>query len=86
MYQDNIKEQFTKMCIRDSLRSCEIHSLKRIDDIYLRNGFEDIYYKKMRERAKFVLIGCEKSFENCFCVSMGSNKTDEYNACLLYTS
>ena len=39
------------------LRSCEIHSLKRIDDIYLRNGFEDIYYKKMRERAKFVLIG-----------------------------
>lgn len=62
------------------LRSCEIHSLKRIDDIYLRNGFEDIYYKKMRERAKFVLIGCEKSFENCFCVSMGTNKTDEYNA------
>ena len=32
------------------LRSCEIHSLKRIDDIYLRNGFEDIYYKKMREK------------------------------------
>ena len=62
------------------LRSCEIHSLKRIDDIYLRNGFEDVYYKKMRENAKFVLIGCEKSFENCFCVSMGSNKTDEYNA------
>ena len=50
------------------LRSCEIHSVKRIDDIYLRNGFEDIYYKKMRENA------------NCFCVSMGSNKTDEYNA------
>ena len=34
----------------------------------------------MRERAKFVLIGCENSFENCFCVSMESNKTDEYNA------
>ena len=62
------------------LRSCEIHSVKRIDDIYLRNGFEDIYYKKMRENAKFILIGCENSFENCFCVSMGSNKTDEYNA------
>lgn len=59
------------------LRSCEIHSLKRIDDIYLRNGFEDVYYKKMRENAKFVLIGCEKSFENCFCVSMESNKTED---------
>ena len=62
------------------LRSCDIHSLRRIDDIYLRNGFEDPYYKKLREKAKFVLIGCEKSFDNCFCVSMGSNKTDEYNA------
>ena len=62
------------------LRSCDIHSLRRIDDIYLRNGFEDPYYKKLREKAKFVLIGCEKSFDNCFCVSMGSNKTEEYNA------
>ena len=34
----------------------------------------------MRENSKFILIGCEKSFDNCFCVSMGSNKTDEYNA------
>jgi anaerobic sulfite reductase subunit A len=62
------------------LRSCDIHSLRRIDDIYLRNGFEDPYYKKLREKAKFVLIGCENSFDNCFCVSMGSNKTDKYDA------
>lgn len=62
------------------LRSCDMHSVRRIDDIYLRNGFEDIYYKKLREKAKFVVMGCEKSFDNCFCVSMGSNKTDEYNA------
>ena len=57
-----------------------MNSLRRIDDIYLRNGFEDPYYKKLREKAKFILIGCEKSFDNCFCVSMGTNKTDEYNA------
>lgn len=61
------------------LRSCDINSLRRIDDIYLRNGFEDPFYKKIREKAKFVLIGCEKSFENCFCVNMGTNKTDEYD-------
>ena len=30
------------------LRSCEIHSLKRIDDIYLRNGFE---YSKILDLA-----------------------------------
>ncbi|MBD7911654.1 MULTISPECIES: anaerobic sulfite reductase subunit AsrA [Clostridium] len=62
------------------LRSCDIHALKRIDDIYLRNKFVDPYYKKIRENAKFILMGCTKSYENCFCVNMETNKTDEYNA------
>lgn len=61
------------------LRSCDINSLRRIDDIYLRNGFEDPFYKKIREKAKFILIGCQNSFENCFCVNMGTNKTEEYD-------
>ena len=61
------------------LRSCDLNSLRRIDDIYLRNGFEDPFYKKIREKAKFILIGCENSFENCFCVTMGTNKTEEYD-------
>ena len=64
------------------LRSCDLHGVKRFDDIYLRNGFEDPYYKKIREKAKFVLIGCNKSFESCYCVSMETNKTDEYDAYL----
>lgn len=61
------------------LRSCDMNSLRRIDDIYLRNGFEDPFYKKIREKAKFILIGCGNSFENCFCVNMGTNKTEEYD-------
>ncbi|MCT8975341.1 anaerobic sulfite reductase subunit AsrA [Clostridium sp. CX1] len=61
------------------LRSCDIHAVKRLDQIYLKNGFEDPYYKKLREKVKFVLMECENSFENCFCVSMGSNKTEEYD-------
>lgn len=61
------------------LRSCDLHALKRLDDIYLKNGFEDPYYKALRERTKFILIGCEKSFDNCFCVSMGTNKNEEYD-------
>ena len=64
------------------LRSCDLHAVKRMDDIYLRNGQEDYYYKRIREKAKFILIGCENSFENCFCVSMGTNKNDEYDAYL----
>lgn len=62
------------------LRSCDMNSLKRIDNIYLKNGAEDPYYKRLREKAKFILIGCKESFENCFCVSMGTNKTEEQDA------
>ncbi|MGL4849704.1 MAG: anaerobic sulfite reductase subunit AsrA [Clostridium sp.] len=62
------------------LRSCDMHAIKRFDDIYLNNGFEDIYYKRIREKAKFIVMGCPSSFENCFCVSMETNKTDSYDA------
>ncbi|MBC2581383.1 anaerobic sulfite reductase subunit AsrA [Clostridium sp. DJ247] len=61
------------------LRSCDIHAVRRLDEIYLRNGYEDPYYKKLRDKVKFVLMECENSFENCFCVSMGTNKTEEYS-------
>lgn len=61
------------------LRSCDIHAVRRTDQIYLKNGEEDYYYKKLRDKVKFVLIGCEHSFRNCFCVSMGSNKTEDYS-------
>jgi len=61
------------------LRSCDMNSIKRMDEIYIRNGFVDSYYKKLRDKVKFVLMECEKSYESCFCVSMNSNVTDEYD-------
>ncbi|WP_156939834.1 anaerobic sulfite reductase subunit AsrA [Clostridium lundense] len=61
------------------LRSCDIHAVKRLDEIYLRNGQEDPYYKRLREKVKFILMECENSFENCFCVSMNTNETDNYS-------
>jgi len=67
------------------LRSCDLHAIKRTDDIYLKNGQEDYYYKRLRENTKFILMGCENSFENCFCVSMGTNKTSEYDAYIKVT-
>lgn len=62
------------------LRSCDIHALKRMDEVYLRNTFEDHYYKRVREHLKIVLIGCSQAFESCFCVDMGTNETSEYDA------
>lgn len=61
------------------LRSCDMHAVKRLDDMYLNNGPADYYYRRLRENVKFVLMGCASSFENCFCVDMGSNETDNYD-------
>lgn len=62
------------------LRSCDLHALKRLDQIYLKNGFEDFYYGRIRERAKFVLMGCRETCPSGFCVSMGTNRSDDYDA------
>ena len=62
------------------LRSCDLHAVKRLDEIYLKNGFEDFYYARVRERAKFILMGCENTCQSGFCVSMGTNQSDNYDA------
>lgn len=65
------------------LRSCDLHGIKRIDQIYLQNGTDpDYYYKRLRDKVHFVLVGCKESFRNCFCVSMGSNQSSEYDAAI----
>ncbi|HJC62663.1 MAG TPA: anaerobic sulfite reductase subunit AsrA [Candidatus Blautia merdavium] len=61
------------------LRSCDLHGLKRLDDMYLQNGPADYYYSRLRENIKIVLMGCGHSFENCFCVSMGTNQSTNYD-------
>ena len=62
------------------MRSCDVNGLHRIDNVYLKNGKEpDYYYKRLRDKVKIVLIGCEQSFRNCFCVSFGTNTTEDYS-------
>ncbi len=61
------------------LRACDLHSVKRLDEIYLNNGVGDYYYNELRKNLKFALIGCEKSYDNCFCVSAGTNKAEDYD-------
>lgn len=62
------------------LRSCDLHSVKRLDEIYLKNGAPDYYYNTLRSKVKFILLGCKESYENCFCVDMGTNQCDTYDA------
>ncbi|WP_425447137.1 anaerobic sulfite reductase subunit AsrA [Dethiothermospora halolimnae] len=68
------------------LRPCDINGIRRLDTIFLKNGGqEDVYYKRLREKVKFFMIECKDSFENCFCVSMDSNYTDNYNVAVRFT-
>lgn len=60
------------------LRSCDIHAIKVTDEHFLKSGFEDIYYKRRRQKLKFFLIECSVPFESCFCVSQGTNRTEDY--------
>ncbi len=62
------------------LRSCDLHAVKRLDDMYLSNGPEDYYYKRLREKIHFVLMGCNSAFDSCFCVDMGTNISENYDA------
>lgn len=60
--------------------------MSRLDYMYLSNGNNSDYsYQLLREHIRFVLIECEESFENCFCVSMGTNKTDCYSAAMRFS-
>ncbi len=62
------------------LRSCDIHGIRRLDNMFLRNGnVADFYYKRLREKVKFVLMECHDGWDTCFCVSMGSNETSDYS-------
>lgn len=61
------------------VRSCDLHAIKRLDQIYLKNGASDFYYERRREKVKFALIGCEETCKSGFCVSMGTNQTDAYD-------
>ena len=64
------------------VRACDLHALKRLDQIYLDNKFGDFYYARIREKAKFILMGCTETCKSGFCVSMGTNKADNYDAYL----
>ncbi|MBD5133663.1 MAG: anaerobic sulfite reductase subunit AsrA [Clostridiales bacterium] len=60
-------------------RPCDINAQHVQAKIYAGNGgYTDLYYERMRELVKFALMECNGGDDTCFCVSMGTNKTDDY--------
>ena len=62
------------------VRPCDLNAIRRLDNIFLNNGQPDLYYARMRERLHLFLLECREGFDNCFCVSMGSNVAPDYAA------
>jgi len=67
------------------LRACDIHALGILDAIFLKQGDPDCYYARRRENLICFLIECPESFDECFCVSMGTNKTTDYSVFIRQT-
>ncbi|MGL6106523.1 4Fe-4S dicluster domain-containing protein [Romboutsia sp.] len=57
------------------LRSCDIHGITRIDKAFMNDEF----YRIRRDKVKFMVMECPKSWDTCFCVSLGTNTTDDYS-------
>jgi anaerobic sulfite reductase subunit A len=61
-------------------RPCDINGIKRLDNIFLENGGHgDIYYERLRDKVRFVMMECGSGWDDCFCVSMETNKTEDYS-------
>ena len=66
-------------------RPCDINGFRRLDTIFLKNGQnEDFFYKRLRDKMKIFMIECREGWDDCFCVSMDSNETDNYSVALRF--
>ena len=67
-------------------RPCDINAQHVQAKIYAGNGgYTDLYYERMRELVKFAMMECGGGDDTCFCVSMGTNKTDDYSLALKFS-
>lgn len=63
------------------MRPCDINTLSVFDSVFIKNGSnDDFYYRRLKEKVKIFMLECKDGFDSCFCVSMGMNKTGNYDA------
>ena len=68
------------------VRPCDMHGIARLDQIFLGNGStKDPGYAARRQRTHLCMLECTTGFDTCFCVSMGTNRADDYAMALRLT-
>lgn len=66
---------------------CDINAQRIQARIYAGNGgYDDLYYTRVRELVKFAVMDCNGGDDTCFCVSMGTNCTDDYALALKFSA
>ena len=80
-----IESKATKKKLLIFMRPCDIHAQHHQEKIYLSNGdLTDMYYKRMNEKVKIVMMECTTGWDTCFCVSMGTNKSEDYSVAVRF--
>lgn len=85
------EEDVTESSLKDErdiivfARPCDINGMNRLDTIFLLNGgTQDLYYKRLRRKVKIVMMECLTGWKDCFCVSLGTNKTNNYSMAIRF--
>jgi len=60
------------------LNPCDANALLVLDKIFL-DEYEDPYYKAARKNTLLFVIKCKEPGEHCFCTSLGTDKTTNYD-------
>lgn len=61
-------------------RPCDINAIEIQSKIYEDNGgYKDSFFSRVKKITKFILMDCAGGDDTCFCVSMESNKTDNWS-------
>ncbi|MBG7617065.1 MAG: 4Fe-4S dicluster domain-containing protein [Chloroflexi bacterium] len=67
------------------VRPCDVMALDLLDNVFIKDEYVDIYYKKRRQNNIIVSLGCLKPNESCFCTSVGGDPHGSKGSDILFT-
>jgi sulfhydrogenase subunit beta (sulfur reductase) len=70
----------TKSRIIIGVPNCDVEALKILDEIYLDEGYEDIFYRNRRENTVIISSDCFSVQEHCHCLTYNIKPYSEHIA------
>lgn len=54
------------------VRSCDLHAIANLDDVFINGNIRDPHYARRREHAFILAVNCNTAVSTCFCTSMNT--------------